>query len=146
MTGAGTPSRSARLAQATIADISAGTFYYRLVQVDTDGTTATHGPVTVMVGTPTPEQVTLGAAQPNPFDESVTIPYAIPSAMEVRLAVYDAQGRIVRVLVDRVQEPAQHKALWDGKDAFGNPVAAGQYFYRLVTERFVDTKPLVLIR
>ncbi len=126
--------------------VEPGTNYYRLVQVDTDGKTTLHGPVTVMVGLGLPEVFGLEQATPNPFDESITIAYEIPTRAKVHLAVYDVQGRLVRVLVDGEQQPARHRAVWDGLDMAGARVAAGQYVCRFVAGEFIATQRLVLIR
>jgi chitodextrinase len=68
---------------------------------------------------------------PNPFNPSTTIRYALPEAARVRLAVYNALGQQVRVLVDAEQEPGAHSAVWDGRDDSGRAVSAGLYLYRL---------------
>ncbi len=127
-------------------DVEPGTYYYRLIQVDTNGTMASHGPLTVLVEAPVPTEFFLGPAVPNPFDESVTIRYGIPSRTDVIMGIYDLQGRLIRVLVDRTQDPATHAAQWDGRDLAGTPAPAGQYVCRLMTDSYVATSLLVLVR
>ena len=76
------------------------------------------------------------APSANPFRRSVTLRYSLPQAATVRLAVYDASGRVVRELANSGPErvaPGVYSAGWDGRDAGGRQAAAGVYFYRLET-------------
>ena len=72
----------------------------------------------------------------SPLGPRTRISYTVPAAEEpVRLDIYDVAGRLVRVLVNGVQEPGVHQVEWDGTDASGVPVASGAYLYRLQTGR-----------
>ncbi len=126
--------------------VDAGIHYYKLQQVDSDGTIKTYGPVSVSVSIPIPDRFSLGPAVPNPFNETVELSYSIPQRTRVRIALYDVQGRMVRLLVDGEQDPAQHKTIWDGCDADGNKMSPGQYLYRMETKRFVETRKVILFR
>ena len=71
----------------------------------------------------------LGAAYPNPSSGRVTVPFGLAEAAHVRLAVYDALGREVAVLVDRQVEAGAHEA------ALGaSSLPAGVYLVRLTTD------------
>lgn len=86
--------------------------------------------------------VRLGA-EPNPFSESVRLQYELASDADVRVAVYDAAGRMVRVLFRGHREPGGYQLLWDGRDHSGALVAAGSYLCRLqVGERVSATRIL----
>ncbi len=65
-------------------------------------------------------------SQPNPFDESTLVQYRLPSDGPVRLDLFDVRGRLVRTLVDGVQEAGDHFVTLRGED-----LATGTYFYRL---------------
>ena len=63
----------------------------------------------------------------------VTIPYSLPSDGRVSLALYDAEGRMVRTLLTgRPLAKGQHTATWDGLDRYGNALPAGDYQWRLL--------------
>lgn len=63
---------------------------------------------------------------PNPFDQQTIITYELVEAQQVRLIVYDGQGRQLAVLVDAVQEAGKHRYHWLTEN-----MAAGIYFYEL---------------
>ncbi|KAA3598432.1 MAG: T9SS C-terminal target domain-containing protein [Calditrichaeota bacterium] len=83
---------------------------------------------------------------PNPFNPSTTITYEIPENGFTKLAIYDIKGRLVNELVNRQTEAGSHKAVWNGTDSQGNKVSSGIYFYRLVSNKFVETKKMVLLK
>jgi hypothetical protein len=83
----------------------------------------------------------LGAAYPNPFNAVVTIPFALPRASEVRLSVYDLQGREVAALVSGGLSAGQHTVPWNGINA-----ASGLYFVRLFTPSGVLSSKIVLLK
>ena len=84
---------------------------------------------------------------PNPFNPRTRISYTVPAAeVTVRLDVYDVAGRLVRVLVNGVQEPGVHQVEWDGADASGVPVASGVYLYRLQTGRHLQVRRMLLMK
>jgi hypothetical protein len=70
-------------------------------------------------------------SHPNPFTETTTISYRLPSTGHLRLVIFDAAGRRVRLLVDEPQQGGDHDALWDARDDAGRALATGAYFYRL---------------
>jgi hypothetical protein len=83
---------------------------------------------------------------PNPFNPVTRITYRITEGTDVSLSVYDASGRLVKVLVAKHLEADHYTVSWDGKDEAGRPVASGIYFYRLAAEMFTETRKMVLIR
>jgi hypothetical protein len=76
--------------------------------------------------TETPQSVRLAAAYPNPFRTTTTIPVEVVDRSLVTLMVYDALGRTVAVLADRVFEAGTHPVRFD---ATGLP--SGLYLVRL---------------
>jgi len=68
-------------------------------------------------------------AYPNPFNAEVTIRYLVRREGLVRVEIYDAQGRRIRVLVDRLQQEGPWTAVWRGKEESGEVVASGVYLY-----------------
>jgi subtilisin family serine protease len=70
-------------------------------------------------------------AWPNPFRASASIDFRLPSAGDVRVALFDAAGRRVRTLVDTALPAGAHHARWDGRLASGGDAPVGLYFARI---------------
>jgi len=68
---------------------------------------------------------------PNPFNPSTTMSYNLGRAGHVRLSIYDASGRLVRVVVDEKRTVGLHRIDWDGRNESGQMVSSGVYFSRL---------------
>jgi hypothetical protein len=66
----------------------------------------------------------------------------------VRVLIYDVRGRLVRTLVDGIQNQGHHSLQWDRRDAQGRRVPRGTYFLQLRTTAgsILNTKKLVLIK
>ena len=78
---------------------------------------------------------------PNPFNPSTTISYTLPADVAVRLAVYDALGREVAVLVNGLQTAGTHSVIFDA-----GALPSGQYFYRLDAGGSVLSGTMTLVK
>ena len=92
----------------------------------------------------TPKETTLLANYPNPFNPETWIPYQLAKPADVTVTIYDIQGRVVRTLdlghqAIGIYENRSRAAYWNGKNAVGEPVASGVYFYTLSTESTRDS-------
>lgn len=68
---------------------------------------------------------------PNPSRGETSLAYTLPREALVTLALYDAQGRLVRTLAHGARPAGAHALAWDGRDESGRAVPAGLYFARL---------------
>ncbi|MBI5169859.1 MAG: T9SS type A sorting domain-containing protein [Candidatus Eisenbacteria bacterium] len=108
---------------------------YKIVAVDIHGNvsparwTAPSG--TTGVDDPLPVALAFAPVSPNPVRGEATLRFALPAGAHVTLAVYDAQGRRVRLLLDVTMPAGEHALRWDGDDDAGRALAAGLYFVRL---------------
>ncbi|MDH7516054.1 MAG: FlgD immunoglobulin-like domain containing protein [Bacteroidota bacterium] len=103
--------------------------FYRLKQIDADGSSAYSHIVSAALPPPT---VGLEQIYPNPVDigAPVLIPYTLAVPASVTLEIVDALGRRVALLSDGLTRDAgRYEATWDGRDASG-PAPAGMYFAR----------------
>ena len=88
---------------------------------------------------------------PNPFNPETWIPFELAEASEVRMTIYDAAGRAVRVL-DLGYLPAgsyarrSKAAYWDGRNSLGEPVASGTYFVRIEAGSFSATRRMAIMK
>lgn len=76
---------------------------------------------------------------PNPFNPVTRIEYAIPEEAYVRISVFDAFGRTVRVLVDGIQKAGSSFVTFDASS-----VPSGVYFYRMDTPKFSRVMKMVV--
>jgi hypothetical protein len=102
-------------------------------------------------GTGVDDRATPGASYlsqnfPNPFNPATVIAFGLGKPAVASLRIYDAAGRLVRVLVEGNRAAGQYTELWDGRDASGSAVASGVYFCRLDAGTFTQTKKAVLLR
>lgn len=93
-----------------------------------------------------PNTVALYENHPNPFNTETTIRYVVPISTEVKLIIYDASGRVVKVLVDALIEAGYYENSWDGKDETGQEVTSGIYFYQIQAGNHISTKKMILIK
>jgi len=115
---------------------------YRLVVRDvTAQESAIETWVDVPEGTGAPKVVRLGPSSPNPFGFRTQFTYGLPKAGQVRLFVYDLQGRQVATVVNEVQAAGWRSVFWDGRE-----VASGMYFARLESGDEVSTRKIVIAR
>ena len=87
---------------------------------------------------------------PNPFNPETWIPYQLSVASPVSISIYDATGGLVRTLTMGYQsEGFYHNrgraAYWNGRNALGERVASGVYFYRLETPSFQQTRRMIIL-
>ncbi len=98
-------------------------------------------------GRPTPlEKIVLSPGMPTPFTNSVKISYTLPVKMNLKLAVYDITGRLVKVLVNGVEAPGTNTVIWNGLNDNNDVCASGVYFCYLETEHGSLVSKLVLTR
>lgn len=93
-----------------------------------------------------PAQSGLWSGYPNPFNASVTVPFDLASATHVELAVHDALGQQVRLLLDEELAAGAHRAIWDGLDDAGRQAATGVYLVRMRVGHRSWQRPVVLAR
>jgi len=83
---------------------------------------------------------------PNPFNPSTTIQYVLPETGQVRIAVYDARGALVKNLLNRSQGAGAQAVVWDGTTEAGRPAVSGVYWVRLQSPAVTQTHKVLLIR
>ena len=94
-----------------------------------------------------PAAFSLAANFPNPFNPATTIQYALPTAADVELTVYNVVGQVVRTLVAEHQSAGRYTVEWDATDDRGHSVSAGLYLYRLQAGgEFAEVKKMLLLK
>jgi photosystem II stability/assembly factor-like uncharacterized protein len=121
-------------------NLEQGSYSYKLVQVDFDGTRNESEAVDVEI-TAQPNDYKLMQNYPNPFNPTTTINYSIPEKGNVTLEIYNSLGEKVSTLVDGFKQAGSHQVTFDGAD-----LSSGTYFYRIRAGSFVETRKMLLIK
>ena len=101
---------------------------------------------TTSVIQPEPLQLGLGLdVTPNPTRRGVTLRFELARADEVKLAIYDVQGRKVRTIERGMRSQGSHEVRWDGLDQRGRPMVAGSYFASIETKHDRVVKQFVAV-
>jgi hypothetical protein len=93
-----------------------------------------------------PQDFQLQQNYPNPFNPSTVINYSLPYKTDVKLNVYDMNGRRVNSLINQDQEAGIHSITWNAKDFRGNAISAGVYLYKLEAGGKVFTEKMVYMK
>lgn len=126
-------------------NVTTGTYFYRLKQVDYDGKFNYSKIIEVTIGQPT--EYELAQNYPNPFNPSTIISYSIPEESFVSIKVYDLLGKEIATLVDERQTAGNYQ-----KSFNANGLSNGVYFYRIQTNsvnnsaNFIETKKMSIVK
>ena len=86
-------------------------------------------------------------AYPNPFSDKITIVFNVDGkSQNIRLAIYDVSGKLVRVLKNEASSIGEYVITWDGVSESGVLVSNGIYFCRLESDSGTSTRSVILIR
>jgi len=116
-----------------------GNYYYRLKQIDNDGTVEYSNIVTVELVVP--NNFILSQNYPNPFNPSTRIDFSIPQKQMVTLKVYNTIGEQVAELLNELKDAGNYSITFDGSN-LGSDV----YFYRIQTPTFTKTNKMILLK
>jgi hypothetical protein len=119
--------------------ITSNKYYYRLKQVDFDGSFEYSNVVEVDINAVT--EFTLNQNYPNPFNPSTKISFTLPQSTSVKLSVFNLLGEKVVELVNEVKSAGFYEV-----DFSGSNLTSGMYLYRLEAGEFVSTRKMTLIK
>jgi hypothetical protein len=115
-----------------------GFYWYRLKQVDLDGSFHFSNEVKIVV--PLPDRFVLEPVFPNPFNPSTTVRLQLPGRSRVILAVFDVRGRLIKIIFDGVLAGGRHRFRWDARN-----LPTGVYFVRVLSDFGVRTTKAILL-
>ncbi|HSG68085.1 MAG TPA: proprotein convertase P-domain-containing protein, partial [Bacteroidales bacterium] len=78
---------------------------------------------------------------PNPFRDETNFLFELTKAGNVSISVIDMMGRVVQTLAEKHYSAGRHEISWQA-----GSLPAGNYFYRVQTEQFVDIKRMMIIK
>jgi len=85
-------------------------------------------------------------ARPNPFNPSTVLEFSLEEPSTVSFALYDVQGRRVRVLTQGLHGAGRHVYRWDGLDQHGRACGSGVYFAHLALPSGSRSTSITLLR
>lgn len=93
-----------------------------------------------------PKKLKLYQNYPNPFNSQTTISYYLPTLSGVIIEIYNILGQKIWESLIFDQAPGKHKIVWDGENGLGNSLPSGLYFYKITTQKFSQSKKLLILR
>ncbi len=94
-----------------------------------------------------PVKIGINQIYPNPFNPIANIQFEVSEFTQVKLSIYNINGRLVKTLVNDIFKPGEYTSIWRGLDGHGNPVSSGIYFAALeVNGKRIQTRKLVLLK
>jgi len=126
-------------------DVNAGSYNYRLKQVDFNGNFEYSPIVNVVVSAP--NEFSLSQNYPNPFNPGTKIEFSLAIDSKVTLKVFNVLGQEVASLVNNINlEAGLHNVDFDA-----SALSSGIYFYILKAENsegknFISTKKMALTK
>ena len=93
-----------------------------------------------------PTEFRLAQNHPNPFNPETEIRFDLPVTSIAKLEIFNMLGQRVRTLQQGLRPTGSYRIVWDGRDDRGQQLGTGVYFYQLTTDRFTDTKKMLMVR
>ena len=121
------------------ANLSGGSYTYRIKQVDFNGTFSYSNEINVDVETPL--MFELAQNYPNPFNPSTTIKFSIHENSSVSLKIFNTLGQEVKTLVNQNIESGVHTIIFDASQ-----LKSGIYFYKIDAGQFSEVRKMTLIK
>jgi hypothetical protein len=90
--------------------------------------------------------VSLHGAYPNPFANSMTLPYTMNFKSTLAVDVFDVAGRHVRRLFAGTAFPGDDAVIWNGSTQHGARAPSGVYFIRFSTPSTKQSAKVVFLR
>ncbi len=88
-----------------------------------------------------PKSFSLKQNYPNPFNPITNINFELPKNSKVKLAVYDALGRELSVLVNEELNAGTYNYKYDASN-----ISSGVYFYRILAGDYNSVKRMVVLK
>lgn len=126
-----------------VRELNSSKLFYRLKQIDFDGTFKYSNEVEVDINLPARFQ--LNQNYPNPFNPVTTIKYELPFRSSVTLKIFDILGKEVETLVNEEKDAGYYQISFDASSVSGG-LSSGIYFYILQTENYFATKKMILLK
>ena len=68
---------------------------------------------------------------PNPVNTNTTFRYSLPGIAKVSLKIYNLAGKLIKIIVDEIQDNGDQQVSWNTTDMAGQEITSGSYLYEL---------------
>jgi hypothetical protein len=126
-------------------NVDEGTYFYRLKQIDFDGSINYSNEISVAVGN-LPTNYSLSQNYPNPFNPTTAIQFQVPKTSLVSIKIYDLIGQEVKTLFNGQAQQGTYSVEWNGLNNDGIQLSSGTYIYRFTSEEFVQSRKMILMK
>lgn len=116
-----------------------GKSYYRLRQIDFDGSNEVYDAVEVNFDAV--KEYSLSQNYPNPFNPTTEINFTLPKAGNITLTVYNILGAEVAKLVNGFMEAGKHSVKFDAAN-----LSSGVYLYTIKADNFTSTRKMIVTK
>ncbi len=156
--GAGNSNNTLQYTFSDVNLINGQDYWYKIEVVGLAGERNVYGPIHLKPISPTalsisgeiPKTLALQPNYPNPFNPVTTIRFDLPASdalfYDVRLEIFDIQGRKVKTLVNGKYAPGSYALQWDATNANGLKAPSGVYVSRLIANQFRQSHKMILTR
>ena len=120
-------------------NLDAGSYSYRLKQVDNDGSSEYINLAESF--TVEPGSYSLSQNYPNPFNPTTMIKYSVPEKNQVTIKIYNVLGSQVALLVNEIKPAGSYEVSFDASG-----LSSGVYYYTISAGKFTSTKKMILMK
>ncbi|MCX6156611.1 MAG: InlB B-repeat-containing protein [Ignavibacteriae bacterium] len=121
--------------------LSVGKYQYRLKQIDNNGNFEYHN-LSGSVNVGVPAKYDLSQNYPNPFNPFTKVDFQLPNDSKVSVVIYDITGKEVSVIINNEFRKADYYTVMFN----GSNLSSGVYFYRIIADKYVMTKKMLLLK
>lgn len=93
-----------------------------------------------------PSDFALHGNYPNPFNPATQIRFDLPNKNDVNIIIYNMLGHKVKVFSMPNIPAGTHTITWNATNQSGQPLSAGVYLYQMISEDFVQTRKMILLK
>ena len=93
-----------------------------------------------------PNAFALHGNYPNPFNPTTQIRFDLPYRGNVNIHIYNMLGQKVKVFSMPNTPPGRHAITWNSTNQKGQALSAGVYLYQMISEDFVKTRKMILLK
>jgi len=83
---------------------------------------------------------------PNPCSSYTEIGFMLTAPDNIRISVYDQNGRLINTLCEAYYEAGHHSVTWNCDNSQGQKVVSGNYFYRIDSKYLSQTRKCIVVR